>query len=66
MHCPIDYWGEPEQVPHLRDERRFCLYVDIYMRVCHTSCRIFLFDPAKMATVREQCNIRSTQLHMTC
>ena len=45
-----------------------CMWIQcklIYVWVCCTLGRIFLFDPAKMATVRGQCNIRSRQLQMT-
>ena len=57
-------WGEPERAPHLRDVRRFCLYVDVYVCVLYILPYISI-DPAKMAAVREQCNIRSRQLQMT-
>ena len=56
----IHYWGEPEQAPHLREVQQACLYT--YIR---TSCRIFLFDATKMATVGEQWLIRCRKIHMT-
>ena len=42
------------------------IYIYIHIYIYHTSCRIFLFDAAKMAVVGEQWLIRCRKLHMAC
>ena len=64
-----NYWGSFRLTPHLRNEKRFRLFIYIYaytyVYIYCTSCHIFLFDPMKIIVIHEQCNIRCRKLHAT-